>query len=203
MASDRVMAYFVRHGETSMNAEKRFRGSVDVPLDAAGQAQALELRDFFATRPHGVVSHTYRQRTRQTADVIAQGLTYGHPELQALNVGDFTGQPKTQLNVSKLRVYTEQHHDEPIPGGESLNSFRSRIRPTVEEIVEKGYADKPPIAVVHSSIIHEIGNIYNGNHLSALVHPGGVTAVMRQSGTGSLYAKAIRHPLLKDEDFTS
>lgn len=44
--------YFVRHGETDWNAERRLQGQHDVPLNALGRAQATHcgevLRDLFA-----------------------------------------------------------------------------------------------------------------------------------------------------------
>lgn len=34
--------YFIRHGETPWNAERRYQGRKDIPLNERGQAQALE-----------------------------------------------------------------------------------------------------------------------------------------------------------------
>jgi probable phosphoglycerate mutase len=46
--------YFIRHGETAWNAERRYQGRRDIPLNPRGQAQAdangLILRDLFERR---------------------------------------------------------------------------------------------------------------------------------------------------------
>lgn len=46
--------FFIRHGETAWNAEKRYQGQRDIPLNSVGQGQAdrngLVLRDLLAAR---------------------------------------------------------------------------------------------------------------------------------------------------------
>ena len=48
----RPILYFVRHGETDWNRERRLQGQHDIPLNALGRVQAsrcgLILRDLFA-----------------------------------------------------------------------------------------------------------------------------------------------------------
>ena len=48
----RPTLYFVRHGETDWNAERRLQGQHDIPLNALGRTQASRcgeiLRDLFA-----------------------------------------------------------------------------------------------------------------------------------------------------------
>jgi probable phosphoglycerate mutase len=35
------LIYFLRHGQTDYNAARRIQGSLDVPINATGRAQAL------------------------------------------------------------------------------------------------------------------------------------------------------------------
>jgi probable phosphoglycerate mutase len=41
----RPVLYFVRHGETAWNAEKRLQGQLDIPLNALGRVQATHCGD--------------------------------------------------------------------------------------------------------------------------------------------------------------
>lgn len=43
-----MQLFFVRHGQTDMNAQKRIQGQKDFPLNAAGQAQAVRLAEYLA-----------------------------------------------------------------------------------------------------------------------------------------------------------
>ncbi|MDO5061185.1 MAG: histidine phosphatase family protein [Actinomycetaceae bacterium] len=43
-----MQLFFVRHGQTDMNAQKRIQGQKDFPLNAAGQAQAARLAEHLA-----------------------------------------------------------------------------------------------------------------------------------------------------------
>jgi broad specificity phosphatase PhoE len=93
--------------------------------------------------------------------------------------------------MEKLRQYIERP-DSTIPGGESLNQFRSRVSPVLDEAFN--YALKegvPGLVVSHSSIIHEVGNLLLGNHEALLVHPGGVVVLGVEDG------KTVGKTLLK------
>jgi glucosyl-3-phosphoglycerate phosphatase len=60
-----------RHGRTPWNAERRFQGQTDVPLDAVGHAQAAQAAKQLAKlRPHRIVSSDLA-RARSTAGALA------------------------------------------------------------------------------------------------------------------------------------
>lgn len=68
----------LRHGRTAWNAEGRFQGQADPPLDEVGRAQAYEVAHIIAAlRPDVMVSSSL-MRARQTAEIIAQvtGLSF-------------------------------------------------------------------------------------------------------------------------------
>jgi broad specificity phosphatase PhoE len=66
-----------RHGQTTWNAEHRFQGQSDIPLDATGEAQAEQAARRLATlRPHALFSSDLA-RAQQTAAPLSRltGLT--------------------------------------------------------------------------------------------------------------------------------
>jgi broad specificity phosphatase PhoE len=109
----------------------------------------------------------------------------------------FSGQPKSEENVTKLQNYVE-NPDIPIPNGESLNQFKSRVRPCLIEGMEiANQSGAPVLFVVHSSVIHEIGAMIEGSHAAVLVEPGGIACICTQGenlGAIGLRAKPILKP---------
>lgn len=195
MAAPSVVLHVARHGETALNAQNRFRGTADVPLNPAGQKAAETLGRHYAKQPILAIAHTGRKRTEQTADTIAAAHAEPAPHtgpieaLRAWDFGDFSGKEKTPENLAELKQYVEQP-EKPVPGGESLNQFRERVRPALREAIQAGQrTGKPPLLVVHASVIHELGQMLNGDDQSVLVHPGG-TVEVRRDNAGHLAAVA-------------
>ena len=195
MPSPVLLAFFVRHGETTLNASNCFRGSLDPSLNSNGQADAEELASFFAGKDISAIFYSDKKRSTETAKAIARKKPdvpcYGTDSLWALDVGKFSGQEKTEANEKELDEYIK-NPDRTIPRGESLNAFKSRVRPCIMESLEfANTAGKPTVNVVHSSVIHELGDMFNQNSTSTLVHPGGVAAVYADNG------RIVARPLLK------
>ncbi len=67
----------LRHGRTSWNAEQRFQGQADPPLDDVGRAQADEVAGLLAALRPSVIVTSDLQRAAQTAQAIGEraGLT--------------------------------------------------------------------------------------------------------------------------------
>src|SRR5260370_33440161 len=74
--------YFVRHGETDWNAERRLQGQRDVPLNALGRKQAARcgelLRDLLAaggaTPQQFAFTSSPLSRARETMEILRTGL---------------------------------------------------------------------------------------------------------------------------------
>jgi len=57
----------LRHGRTAWNAERRYQGQEDPPLDQVGQAQALESAALIAAMDPDLLVSSDLRRARQTA----------------------------------------------------------------------------------------------------------------------------------------
>lgn len=194
--SDKVLAYFVRHGETPSNAANLFRGESNPPLDENGFKQAQEAKSFLGTQEFGEIIGSDKLRVQQTAEIVLDKRPEEPlytPKLRAWNVGYLTGLPK-DTHQGEIDHY-QDNPDVKVPRGESLNEFRGRVNPMIKFAIKRGAeTGLPSLVFAHSSVIHQVGHLLHGNHEAALVHPGGIAAV--KLGAKGLYAE----PLFKPEN---
>ena len=191
-----ILCYVVRHGQTVLNKDKRFRGNANPPLDETGIKQAHTLASLFEPIDISHIFCSDKQRSIKTAEIIAQSKDcpiHRSEGLRALDVGTFSGQKRTPESEGALQEYLDQPNTT-IPGGESLNDFKARIGPCIDEALEL-FCDcgAPPVLVAHSSVVHEVGALLYGDHRSILVEPGGAIAIY--SKNGKLGAEPIFRPL--------
>lgn len=203
--TERIVAYFVRHGQTTLNAEGKFRGPSNPPLDVVGHNDAQKLAQYFKGIELGDAWTSDKTRAVQTAETILdpKGMVANHtPDLHALNVGYLAGEKKSDEDNAAAIRYHQKNPDEAFLNGESLNEFRKRVRPVILRAIHAGHTSgKPSIVVAHSSIIHELGNVVHQDHTSTLVKPGGVAAV---SFDGKHFnAKAIIRPTNKKDGYAT
>lgn len=183
---EQPIAYFARHGETAGNAANTFRGPVDLPLNDEGHRDAKNLGKWFEGKELSAVYASPKIRTRDTAEAVAlpRGMKVQTvPELGPIDVGYLAGEPKD--DHKGVMDYFEKYPNERIPMGESINEFRSRTQAPIKKIlVEGAHSSSPVLAVVHSSIIHELNHIITGDHNQKLVKPGGIVGVYKHPTKG-------------------
>ena len=72
MSTGRRRIVFWRHGRTAWNAESRFQGQTDVPLDDAGREQAAQAAAALAKLQPARIVASDLARARATAEALAQ-----------------------------------------------------------------------------------------------------------------------------------
>ena len=193
MDAPNVVAYFQRHGSTELNNSGKFRGSLDPDLDQHGMDDAKSASQFFAPIQLGDAYSSDKKRAESTATAILQpkGLTYeSDPRLRSWNVGFLAGQPKADHKDDI--EYFQRHPDAPVPGGESLNQFKQRVRPSIHRSIGSGIQKgTPSLTVAHSSVLKEVSSLIHGNHNHENVDPGGIIGVTHDPKTGQLGVKAL------------
>jgi broad specificity phosphatase PhoE len=176
----KLVAMFIRHGETALNSEGKFRGNLDPDLNEDGKQQAKNLIPILGNRGINDVFTSGKKRSEQTAALALPGRK---PKIvkdfNSLDIGDFAGQPKDEENMKKI-IHYQENPDEKIPGGESLNDFRKRVNPNIMTVIKRGQEKgRPSVAFVHSSVIHQIGHRLHGDHNYVKVKPGGIVGVYK------------------------
>ena len=179
MADKKTVAYIVRHGTTDLNAEDRYRGQIDTPLDDKGKKDSEELRQWFKDKPIGKAWTSDLKRASETAGSILQGKKTPATrvrDLRPLDAGELAGKPKD----AKHKAIMQKHQDDTskvIPGGESIDNLHNRVRRPLMRAFHAGLKGKPSLVSTHSSVVHSVGHILHDNHEAALVEPGGVVEV--------------------------
>lgn len=197
MSDPVVVLYLARHGQTVLNASGKFRGNANPSLDEKGFTQAATLASLFRNIPLSFIVSSDKLRAQQTANAIGaekKVKVHSTPSLRAFNIGEFSGKDRSPENVEKLEEFIN-NPDIVIPGGESLNQFKSRIDPAIIEAMDISDENGTPgLLVAHSSIVHECSNMVYGDHKKCLVEPGGAAALFVKNG--KLGMEAIYRPVI-------
>jgi probable phosphoglycerate mutase len=130
-----------RHGQTVWNAERRFQGQSDIPLDETGQAQAERAaRLLAALRPDLIVSSDLA-RAAGTAAALARltGLEVAlDKDLRERHGGCWEGLTDTEIRTR----YPVEHANWSPPDGEPSSVVAERVAGALHRVAEAVAAGK-------------------------------------------------------------
>ena len=150
--------WFIRHGETDWNLERRIQGQTDIPLNKTGHAQASAIAQAMAGLHDSLDGFDLQvsplQRPRQTMQYIVDGFGLDwtsitiDERLKELNFGELEGSTWPELNARGLdpEKDPEAYHAFKPEGGESYADATGRVRDWL------GSLTRPTIAVAHGGI---------------------------------------------------
>jgi len=141
-----------RHGQTIWNAESRFQGQTDIPLDETGEAQAEHAARRLATlRPDAIISSDLI-RASNTAAPLARltGLTLRlDKELRERSGGSWEG--LTDKEIAE-RYPVERATWNP-PDGESTTAVADRVGAALRRIADNLGDDSLAVVVSHGAAL--------------------------------------------------
>jgi len=137
--------YFVRHGETAWNAERRLQGQLDIPLNDLGRRQSAQcgstLRRLVAARHKTPEDFTFvsspLSRARETMEILRGELglpPQGYatdPRLAELSFGRWEGLTYKEVRALDRSVLAVRERDKwnfTTPEGESYAQLLVRVR---------------------------------------------------------------------------
>lgn len=131
----------IRHGQTDWNAQKRWQGHTDIPLNETGQAQAQALARRLAHWPIQTVYSSDLQRAAMTAVPLATTLNQ-QPILDTLwrerDVGDFGGLTGQEAREKYPEVWEEEKSGLLTPpNGEDWRALRRRAVTAFERVASR------------------------------------------------------------------
>ena len=147
----RSVLYFVRHGETDWNRERRLQGQHDIPLNALGRSQASRcgviLRDLLERNGRPLAEYDYVSsplgRARATMELMRTEIELDpdgyrtDARLMEMSFGRWEGFTFAELQTREAAALAERERDKwgfVLPGGESYAQLMVRVRAWYESI---------------------------------------------------------------------
>jgi broad specificity phosphatase PhoE len=124
-----------RHGQTVFNAQRRFQGQTDVPLNETGLAQAAEAARYIAALEPDAIFSSDLGRAAQTAAALARltGLSVKlDADLRERHGGAWEGLTDTEIREQ----YPEAHAAWMPPGGETATQVADRASAAMARIAD-------------------------------------------------------------------
>lgn len=128
----------VRHGHAQGNADHRFIGQTDVPLDPVGHREVGALTARFHHLPIGHIASSDLQRAMDTIRPTAIGHGIGltaDPRLREISNGEWSGLLPSEIATGWPKMWARYQQGEDVlrPDGENWSMVRARA---VEAVVD-------------------------------------------------------------------
>lgn len=147
--------WLVRHGTTDWNASGKIQGHADIPLNAQGEAQALEVGRKLSDLHFDSVWSSDLARARRTAQLAGFLRAYPERRLRELDFGGCEGLTWDQLD-GLTRDDLMAYEGFRAPGGEATADLTRRVTEFVETLPEGRHLVFTHGGVVRS-LLHECG----------------------------------------------
>ena len=149
--------YFMRHGETVWNTERRYQGMTDIELSEEGLRQAECAAKRFKNIKIDKIYASPLKRAMKTAEKIAaeKGLEIiSEDDFREIHFGEWEGKTVPELTEKYGESYTNfirEPHKYGFPGEGSVENVINRIKPGLDRLIaeEKGNV----LIVSHGGII--------------------------------------------------
>ncbi|GAC1614097.1 MAG: hypothetical protein NVS4B13_08910 [Candidatus Elarobacter sp.] len=186
----------VRHGRTAWNANNRFQGHTDVPLDDEGRAQATALAELLRSERIDAAVSSDLGRATETARIVLGPREIAlrlDPDWREMRFGDWEGLTWGQIltanpqldpaNETAVKDYTPA-------GGESFDELRARVGRAVERVVGDVLPDGVALVATHAGPLHALLSVLLGDversALKVRFLTASITRFRRENGVWTL-----------------
>ncbi len=158
----------MRHGRTAWNADQRFQGHSDIPLDDEGRAQATALGALLADERIDAAVASDLERAAETARIVLGKRALPlrlDPDWRELRFGDWEGLTWQQIvaanphldetSATSVREYAPA-------GGESFAELCDRVARAKDRIVGEVGDDGVALVATHAGPLHALLHVLLG-----------------------------------------
>lgn len=165
----------LRHGRTAWNAQRRFQGQSDPPLDEVGRAQAYEVAPLIAAMRPGLLVTSDAARAVQTAQIIGEVAALpaiAEPRFRERGLGHWEGLTREEVEQQFPDEYADWlgGGDVVRRGGETRSDVAARAYAAFRELP----AVPTTVLVTHSATAMALTNALLG--IGQRMHPLGPLA---------------------------
>jgi broad specificity phosphatase PhoE len=164
--TDGIELWLIRHGETEWSRSGQHTGRTDIPLTAAGEAQARALAPMLSALVPALVLCSPRTRARETARLAGLHVDEVIDDLAEWDYGDYEGLTTTEI---RARVPGWTLFADGVPNGETAEQIAVRVDRVLDRARAR-LADGPVILVAHGHISRVIGARWIGLPVAGGAH---------------------------------
>lgn len=177
-----VQFLVVRSGSTDFDEQGRIKGTLDLPLSAAGQGQVDRLVAELQATPIDVLYASPNRSAQQTAEALAAShrlRVKTLEELENLDHGLWHGKRIEEVRISQPKVFRQlQDHPETVcpPQGEPVAAAVERVRSVISRLLRKHSRGTVALVVpepVASMVVSVLTEAPLGDLWKAECEPGG------------------------------
>jgi probable phosphoglycerate mutase len=142
--------YFLRHGQTDLNLERRHQGQQNAPLNATGKKEAHHAASILKQYSIHSICSSSLLRAQQTSEIIAEPIQcpiYYFEDLKERFKGQAEGQLFTECNFEN--IFSHITDEEPL-GAESNKFFLNRTISGINKALEM---PGPQLIVTHGAVL--------------------------------------------------
>lgn len=160
--------FIFRHGETDWNAEQRFQGHMDIPLNEKGRTQARQLISRLQMDQIEAILSSDLSRAVETAQIVATHLNisvYQSSGLREAHLGLAQGltveEIQAKFGQEILTRWRSAHHsdaDISYPGGETGKEVLTRVIQSLQSFLEENPKFKTLGVASHGGVIRRMMN---------------------------------------------
>lgn len=157
-----MLIFFIRHGLTDWNVQRRFQGTLDIPLNDTGLSQAHTAAMRCSQLHIERIYHSTLSRAAQTAQAIAETTgapLIGHTGFNEVSLGVFQGLNHEEARAQYPQAYAQYFADRinaAPPQGESLSQVQLRALHALD-FIEQDAAGCQRIAIVsHGALLKSL-----------------------------------------------